>query len=156
MSEDHQASEEGAEPSDEGENRAKRRAHASKERNYKVGKGKPPEHTRFQKGQSGNPGRRPRKTLKTVVMTALRRTVLVRVGDRSVRMTKLEAWVEGNLNKAINGDAKSTQVVLLLMRAANILAESSSEDERGSEPNKDDEAIFANLIRRIAGRGETK
>jgi len=38
----------------------KQRRHMSDtERDYKVGPGKPPLHTRFQKGQSGNPAGRP-------------------------------------------------------------------------------------------------
>jgi Family of unknown function (DUF5681) len=158
MTEDDPVSEpEGSEPSVEPENRAVRRARDSKERAYKVGKGKTPEHTRFQRGQSGNARGRPKKSLNfsTVVTTALRRTVAVRVNNRTVRMTKLEAWVEGNLNKAINGDARSTQVVLLLMRAANVMAQSPSEDERGAT-TKEDEAIFANFLKRIAGKEEAK
>ena len=158
MTEDDPVSEEeGSEPGAEPENRAARRARGSTERNYKVGKGKTPEHTRFQSGQSGNARGRPKKSLNlsTVVTTALRRTVAVRAGNRTVRMTKLEAWVEGNLNKAINGDARSTQVVLLLMRAANVMAQSPSEEERGAT-TKEDEAIFANLLKRIAGKEEAK
>ncbi len=32
---------------------------ADRDSDYKVGPGKPPLHTRFKKGQSGNPGGRP-------------------------------------------------------------------------------------------------
>jgi hypothetical protein len=33
---------------------------AESKRDYKVGRGRPPLHTRFKKGWSGNPGGRPR------------------------------------------------------------------------------------------------
>jgi len=43
------------------------------ERDYEVGYGKPPHHTRFVKGQSGNPRGRPRgaKNMKTLLNKAL-------------------------------------------------------------------------------------
>ena len=44
-----------------------------RERDYEVGYGKPPRHTRFTKGQSGNPRGRPpgAKNLKTLLSEAL-------------------------------------------------------------------------------------
>ena len=49
------------------------------ERQYTVGKGKPPEHTRFQKGQSGNPtGRRKgSKNVATLLEQVLNERVVV-------------------------------------------------------------------------------
>ena len=40
---------------------------ADSESDYKVGPGRPPLHTRFKKGQSGNPGGRSTKSLPTCV-----------------------------------------------------------------------------------------
>ena len=49
------------------------------ERDYEVGYGKPPRHTRFVKGQSGNPRGRPpgAKNMKTLLTKALNELVLV-------------------------------------------------------------------------------
>jgi Family of unknown function (DUF5681) len=50
-----------------------------KEPDYDVGYRKPPRHTRFAKGQSGNPRGRPpgAKNLKTLLSEALNETVIV-------------------------------------------------------------------------------
>jgi hypothetical protein len=48
-------------------------------RDYEVGHGKPPRHTRFKKGQSGNPRGRPKgsKNLPTLLTEALNEPVVV-------------------------------------------------------------------------------
>ena len=48
-------------------------------RDYEVGRGKPPVHTRFKKGQSGNPrGPRP-KNLSALLLDALNEKVVVTI-----------------------------------------------------------------------------
>jgi hypothetical protein len=44
---------------------------ADDQHEYKVGPGRPPLHTRFQKGQSGNPGGRSKKKLHALLADAL-------------------------------------------------------------------------------------
>jgi hypothetical protein len=44
---------------------------ADEEKDYKVGTGRPPLHTRFQKGQSGNPGGRSNKNLHALLADEL-------------------------------------------------------------------------------------
>ena len=62
--------------------------HTASEQRYTIGYGKPPEHSRFQKGQSGNKKGRPKgaRNLKTETIEELSETVTVRIGDRLVRV----------------------------------------------------------------------
>lgn len=73
---------------------------------YQVGYAKPPAHSRFRKGVSGNPAGRPRGTLNlaTVITKTLRERVVINEnGERKV-VTKLEAAVKQLVNKSASGD----------------------------------------------------
>ena len=57
-------------------------------RDYEVGRGKPPVHTRFKKGQSGNPrGPRP-KNLPALLLDALNEKVVVTIDGERREITK--------------------------------------------------------------------
>jgi hypothetical protein len=55
---------------------------ADHESGYRVGPGRPPLHTRFRKGQSGNPGGRSTKSLPALLADALNETVVVTIDGR--------------------------------------------------------------------------
>jgi hypothetical protein len=63
------------------------------ERDYPVGYGKPPHHTRFVKGQSGNPRGRPpgAKNMKTLLTRALNELVVVTDNGGRRKVSKREA-----------------------------------------------------------------
>ena len=85
---------------------------------YEVGYGKPPVHTRFQKGQSGNPKGRPRgrKNLSSLLNEVLNGWVIVVENGRRKRITKREAIITQLVNKSAAADLKATQIVLALLR----------------------------------------
>jgi hypothetical protein len=58
---------------------------------YKVGPGKPPLHTRFKKGQSGNPLGRQAKNLPALLIEALNQPVAITENGRRRKFTKCEA-----------------------------------------------------------------
>jgi hypothetical protein len=90
--------------------------------NYEVGWGKPPMSTRFQKGQSGNPKGRPRgtKNLRTDLMEELQETIVVREGDKTVRMSKQRAMIKTVMTKTLKGDARAILTVIRIIAATGL------------------------------------
>ena len=88
------------------------------EDNYEVGYGKPPKHSRFKKGQSGNPSGRPRRSanLATHFEAALNEKVAIVENRRRRKITKGEAIAKQLINRAVQGDDKFVQTFLRLMR----------------------------------------
>ena len=82
--------------------------------NSEVGFGKPPKHTQFQKGASGNPKGRPRgsRNASTVLDEALKEHVIISENGQRRTVTKLEVILKQLVNKAAQGDHKATQQVL--------------------------------------------
>ena len=74
-----------------------------------VGKGKPPVHTQFQKGRSGNYGGRPKgsKNLSTIIMEAAKAPVMATIDGKQRRISKLVASAMQLATKAAGGDPKS-------------------------------------------------
>jgi hypothetical protein len=123
---------------------------------YKVGYGRPPRHSRFKKGRSGNPHGRPqgRANAKTIVARAIHEKVTVREGDKARDMTKLEAMLQGHLVKAIKGDARSASLVINLVSRLGLLAE--TEDKTLTALSDEDHAILEEYVRNQTGSAERK
>jgi len=78
-----------------------------------VGYKKPPRHTQFKPGQSGNPKGRPKKaaTLPDVLSKELRTRVPIVNNGKRKKVSMLEAIVKQHLNKAASGDSKAAAIV---------------------------------------------
>jgi hypothetical protein len=74
-----------------------------------VGYKRPPEHTRFKPGQSGNPSGRPKgsQNLKTLFNKILKEEVSLREGSDVRKVTKAEALMRGLVVGALKGDTRS-------------------------------------------------
>lgn len=105
---------------------------------YEVGYGKPPKHTRFKPGQSGNPRGRPRKTkeLHKLIQAELDQTIPIQEAGREKRITKREAIIKQLINRAIKGDAKASQFILAHL-------EKHREVEPFTPTDADDAALLA-------------
>jgi hypothetical protein len=79
------------------------------ENNYKVGYKRPPLHTRFQPGQSGNPSGRAKgsKNLKTLFNRILAEEISLREGADVRKVTKAEALLRGLIVGALKGESRS-------------------------------------------------
>jgi hypothetical protein len=91
---------------------------------YAVGYKKPPLHTRFQKGRSGNPeGGRRHKKLGALLEEALDRPVARRPPRRPHRrMTRREAIVAALVEKSAEGNLRATKLLLDLVRESELAA----------------------------------
>jgi len=91
---------------------------AEKQDDYEVGYGKPPRHTRFKKGQSGNPRGRPAggKNLKTVVSEALNEHFIVTENGRHRKITKREAIVTQLVDRSATADWRAVKILLDIVR----------------------------------------
>ena len=101
---------------------------------YEVGYGKPPRHTRFAKGQSGNPRGRPRgaKNFTTLLEEALNEPVTVTENGGRRKVSKLQAIVTQLVNRSATAD----------FRAIKILLDKLRDIERETEPASPETAEF--------------
>ena len=91
---------------------------AEKQSDYEVGYGKPPRHTRFKKGQSGNPRGRPcgSKNLKTLLSEALSEPVIITENGRRRKITKREAIVTQLVDRSATADWRAVKILLDIVR----------------------------------------
>ena len=80
---------------------------------YAVGNKKPPRHTQFKPGFSGNPDGRPKGSvnLRTRVRQGLRKSIMVNKNGRPTRMPVLEVIANRLLESSMKGDLKAIQWV---------------------------------------------
>jgi Family of unknown function (DUF5681) len=88
------------------------------ERDYKVGYGKPPHHTRFRRGQSGNPRGRPAgsRNLATLVNEALNEPVIVVENGGRRKISKREAIIKQLVNRSAKADWRAIKILLDMVR----------------------------------------
>ena len=81
---------------------------------YEVGYGKPPKHTRFKKGRSGNARGRPRgaRNLKTELQEELAETIQIKEDGKAKTISKQRAMLKSLTAKAVRGDTRAANVIL--------------------------------------------
>src|SRR5947209_4589952 len=90
---------------------------------YTVGYCRPPLHSRFKPGQSGNPKGRAKgsQNLRTIVKQVSSEQILIREGDRPRRMSKMEALVRTTFTRAFKGDPKALASLIMLWRQIGLI-----------------------------------
>ena len=117
---------------------------------YDVGYKKPPSHSQFKPGQTGNPKGRPKgsKNLKTELAEELQERIAVREGGTRRTVSKQRAMLKGLTAKAVQGDPRAANLVLNL-----VLRLLSQDEEDGPVDLKvEDQAILEDFERRIEER----
>jgi len=99
---------------------------------YQVGRGKPPLHSRFVKGKSGNPtGKRGRpESFLEVVLRILGERVELGEQGRRKRFTKLEVIGKQLVNHCAAGERAWLRELLTVLQSAKSKATSSRQDTR--------------------------
>lgn len=90
-------------------------------KDYKVGYGKPPKHTRFAPGVSGNPKGKPRKsrTFDEEVQVVLSTLVPVTINGKKTYVTKSKLLLEQIINGAINKNPTMMRLAIPLLRLSD-------------------------------------
>jgi len=94
-----------------------------------VGYRRPPAHSRFKPGQSGNPKGRAKgsKNLKTLFSKILNEPVSLREGSVVRKMTKAEAILRGLVVGALKGDSRNLVTLFKLAEQTGQFKESGQE-----------------------------
>lgn len=129
---------------------------------YDVGYGKPPAHTQFRAGQSGNPSGRPRKKkdpelppldlTRTYIQREGRRMITIREGGKAKSIPVIEAIMHAMSIKAMQGSILAQRTVLdhQLKEDARVRAEREQRFKFWQDYVRDTKALFA----KAAARGD--
>jgi hypothetical protein len=100
--------------------------------NYRVGHCRPPRHSRFQPGQSGNPSGRPKGTpnLKTLLEKVLKEQISLREGNDTKTLSKAEAVIRSVVIGALKGDSRSQATLFKLAEQVGQFEEKPDELRR--------------------------
>ena len=118
---------------------------------YEVGYGRPPSHTRFQKGRSGNPRGRPKgaRNLATDLAEELNEVIEVRENGTVRRISKQRAMVKSLAAQTLKGNARAAAQLFSL--AVRLLGDGA--DAAEAAPLSADEAeVMAGFEARLRER----
>ena len=118
---------------------------------YEVGYCKPPRHTQFKPGQSGNPRGRPKgtKNLKTDLIEELGERIVIREGDQPKKVSKQRAIVKSLVTRTLNGDTRAANLITSMMLRLLDTGEGTPEVEDAL--HHDERDILDDFERRVRG-----
>ena len=118
---------------------------------YKVGKGRPPQHTRYKKGQSGNPsGRKKLPDVAQAVARVLEQKISVTQDGVRKRMPGIDALLSKAFAKALTGDMRAAEFLIKIV--ANDNARRTDDGQEEAEHDAADADIIERYYERYAPR----
>ena len=115
-------------------------------REYAANYRKPPEHTCFKKGQSGNPRGRTPKNLPALLAAALNEKVTVTENGKRRQITKREAVIAQLVNKSAAAELRATKMLIDMLRDVEKKAEPAPEKNPFAPTDKE---VVQGLIARL-------
>lgn len=116
---------------------------------YDVGYKKPPTHSQFKKGQSGNPKGRPKgvKNLATDLQEEMTAKIQITEDGKTQMVTKQRAMVKRLVAKALSGDNRSASTLLKLIES--IEAREDGKEVENLSPS--DQALLDKYLKKSGG-----
>ena len=116
---------------------------------YVVGYGKPPVHTRFKKGQSGNPNGRHKgsKNFSTTLEETLQEKVVIRENGKTKTVSKQDVIAKHLVTKAANGELRAISLIATLRLGAEQNSEAAAEPP---SLNEQDRKLILSLLKHFA------
>jgi hypothetical protein len=127
--------------------RKKAMSNNSDGKTYEVGYRKPPKHTQFKRGESGNPAGRPKGTrnLSTDLADELAERIAINEGGRKLSVSKQRAMVKQMMAKALRGEVRAASLIIGLVER---LFEMPADTEASAAVRDQDKAIVSDFLRR--------
>ncbi len=123
----------------------------------KVGRGNPPKHSQFKKGQSGNPRGRPKNSRNVhsrIVAAAREKVVATNEQGRRTEMTKLDALITQAFNKAAKGDLASIKFALSIVERAQAAIDAQTGSIDTAAQTARDNALIDAFRKKLLGKEE--
>ena len=120
---------------------------------YEVGYGRPPAHSQFKPGHSGNREGRPKgqPNMAEIFMREAARVVRIQVGDKVESISKIEAIFRKLFSMALAGDTRALGMILTVQTRMDT-ATSESGQEAIDEQNLDMAIPDDDALRRMLSR----